>query len=594
MAIYYVDLASGNDANAGTAAAPLLTINAAIAKALGPHDIRVAKTTAPTTAGGATTFTWTDNSATVTTSTNLTATLPAGTYISKPTGAGNGAEETVYRVSSITSTTITLNTKYHGTTDTTTGCLKYTIVTTGGAGANAVTFTQNGTTVSGGWNLGTETQDGETWTRSNNARTSAFTFFTGLLSNISISKMNIVETYYGLSVLGTCSYTFTNCTFYNYLRNMFANALGCSLTLTDSVLQNEAESCVYHANGTTSTQTYTRTIFMNGTVGFRGMVISSTNFILEDNKFKGHTSHGLQQISAPMELVLNGDEFRRCGNGIYLVGGAKISGEATFNNNSYAIYGNTITGSSVKGSSKSIKFNGNTIAIGDRMFSLTVEDCEFGNTSANGTDVYGDQYTSHLRVVNCKTTTPTNHFINKQTIAGTVEILDCEIDDASASKLFNNPTGFYNLIPNAIIKDSNQSTWPNGYYWPYWNFIEDASVTASSGSSFRLQFNTTVTGNVIGEQLIASCYTESGSGKQLDYKIMANSGWAGTLTPIIRLNGKLVYTGTPITTLTTSFVDKTLSITGIDVTESGIVEFLIIPNANTVACYIDDTEISSI
>ena len=94
MATLYVDLISGNDTTGdGSAGTPYLTINKAVSIASGPHDIRVAKTTAYTSVACAGAGVgWTNNSVTVTTSADLRASIAAGDYIGKTTAAGNGAE----------------------------------------------------------------------------------------------------------------------------------------------------------------------------------------------------------------------------------------------------------------------------------------------------------------------------------------------------------------------------------------------------------------------------------------------------------------------------------------------------------------------
>jgi len=104
MAIYYIDLATRDDTTGdGSAGNPYKTIDKAISLAGGPHDIRVSKTTAAGAVVGSTTFGWTYNSETVTTSTDLSGTLSVNDIIGKPTASGNGATETFYKISAISS-----------------------------------------------------------------------------------------------------------------------------------------------------------------------------------------------------------------------------------------------------------------------------------------------------------------------------------------------------------------------------------------------------------------------------------------------------------------------------------------------------------
>ena len=73
----------------------------------------VSKTTAASTITGAN-LTWTNNNASVSTSSSLTASISTNDYVLRPSGTGNGAVETVYKVSGINTTTITLTNRYYG------------------------------------------------------------------------------------------------------------------------------------------------------------------------------------------------------------------------------------------------------------------------------------------------------------------------------------------------------------------------------------------------------------------------------------------------------------------------------------------------
>ena len=196
MSILYVDLVSGNDSTGtGAAGFPYLTVNKALSIAGGPHDIRVAKTTAAASIS-ANSYTWTYNSYTVTVNADVTGVIAVGDYIGKPTAAGNGAVETYYRVSARSYaggvTTITLLNKYIGTTATVTNGLKQTAVTTGASNTTAITNNTSGTSISGGWNLsGSPVQDGETWFKPNGAAS----MYNGIIvsANTTISNMNILD-----------------------------------------------------------------------------------------------------------------------------------------------------------------------------------------------------------------------------------------------------------------------------------------------------------------------------------------------------------------------------------------------------------------
>ena len=165
MTVKYCDYAAGNDSTGdGSAGNPYKTINKASTGLSGGDEVRCAKSADPTGLGG--TLTFTDGSTSVATSIDMTGSLAAKDFVGL-----NTAGETWWEISSITSTTITLTSKYSGTGGTGTG---YKLgVTDTGAAAGSTTVVQqvsaSGSSghlikISGGWNLsGTPTQDGYTW-----------------------------------------------------------------------------------------------------------------------------------------------------------------------------------------------------------------------------------------------------------------------------------------------------------------------------------------------------------------------------------------------------------------------------------------------
>ncbi len=169
MTIVYCDYTNGDDDTGdGSASNPYKTITKASTGLSGVDEVRCAKSVAPTALDG--TLTFTDGSTSVATSSDLTGVLAAKDFVSlNPTGDHSG--ETWWEISSLTSTTITLTSKYSGTGGTGTG---YKLgVTDTGAAAGYTTVVQevsaSGSSghlikISGGWNLsGTPTQDGYTW-----------------------------------------------------------------------------------------------------------------------------------------------------------------------------------------------------------------------------------------------------------------------------------------------------------------------------------------------------------------------------------------------------------------------------------------------
>ncbi len=168
MTIVYCDYTNGDDDTGdGSASNPYKTIDKASTGLSGDDEVRCAKSPAPTALDG--TLTFTDGSTSVATSADLTAVLAAKDFVSL-NSTGDHAGETWWEISSITSTTITLTSKYSGTGGTGTG-YKLGVTDTGAAGPMTVVqqVSASGSSghlikISGGWNLsGTPTQDGYTW-----------------------------------------------------------------------------------------------------------------------------------------------------------------------------------------------------------------------------------------------------------------------------------------------------------------------------------------------------------------------------------------------------------------------------------------------
>ncbi len=169
MTIVYCDFVNGNDDTGdGTAGNPYKTIDAASVSLVGRDEVRCAKSPAPSDLSG--NLTWTNGSSSVSTSVDLTSILAAKDFIRK--ASLNAADYDIWwEISSITSTTITLvqtfrgytetcSSKKLGTTDTGTAISNEDVQLLGAEGEAG-----NLLVISGGWNLSTETQDGETWFR---------------------------------------------------------------------------------------------------------------------------------------------------------------------------------------------------------------------------------------------------------------------------------------------------------------------------------------------------------------------------------------------------------------------------------------------
>lgn len=167
MSIIYCDYLLGDDTTgSGTNIHPYKTITKASTSLTGGDEVRVAKSVDTTTMSG--TLAWVDGSTSITTSADLTGVLSPGDFVCKDT-----IDNDWWEAITITDTTLTLFRKYSGTTATVSS-KKLGITSTGLAvswASNVQTISSSGSSVlsrlkiSGGWDLSTETQDGQTYFR---------------------------------------------------------------------------------------------------------------------------------------------------------------------------------------------------------------------------------------------------------------------------------------------------------------------------------------------------------------------------------------------------------------------------------------------
>jgi parallel beta-helix repeat protein len=203
MAIVYCSWATGDDTTGtGTAAAPYKTITKASTSRTAGDEVRVAKSPDPTALTGTTA--WTLNSTTVTgTDTLFTTELAIGDFISAPDGNW-------YEVIELASdTSATLYKKYPSATASGHSSQKLGVTDTGAAAASTTQIqivNSSGKSsaflyISGGWDLSTETQTGQTWFRQMHG-TFANRYGYGLYmtgkSYTNLDKLNFLRYSYGI------------------------------------------------------------------------------------------------------------------------------------------------------------------------------------------------------------------------------------------------------------------------------------------------------------------------------------------------------------------------------------------------------------
>jgi len=270
MAIVYCSWATGDDTTGtGTAANPYKTITKASESRTAGDEVRVAKSPDPTALTGTTA--WTLNGATVTgTNTLFTTELAIGDFISAPDGGW-------YEVITINSnTSATLYKKYPSATASGHSSQKLGVTDTGEAASGTtqvqvVNSSGNSSAflyISGGWELSTETQTGQTWFRQMhgtfNNRNGYGLYMTGK-SYTNLDKLNFLRYNYGIYYYNnsnnntitsaTCNSNGTGIYHYNNSNNntitsATCNSNGTGIYYYTSCNNNTIASATCNSNGT--------------------------------------------------------------------------------------------------------------------------------------------------------------------------------------------------------------------------------------------------------------------------------------------------------------------------------------------------------
>lgn len=561
----YVDLATGNDTTGdGSNTLPYLTINKGVSVAIDGDTIRVGKTTAASTIS-ISNSTWTNNSTSISTVSTHVGTIAVGDYIGKTTAAGNGALETFWRVNGVTATTITLESRYHGTTETVASFKKVVPTTTGSAGAIAATISK-AITVSGGWTLGTQVQDGETWMKSNNLRT---VDIGGILTNVTgvtIDKMNVIETGRCFRITGNGN-TITNCSYGG------ASIYAFEVTGTGTVLTN------LRGTGTLSASYYTL---------YLAPLASPTT--MSDVKLSGIAGAQLPSVTAA-RATFTGIEAYNCSTaGITMASGANLDGATAegcvtgilFTNNS-RVLNCTITGATTGLSFSSVQgavVDGcsiSTCTTGANFvtsYGHLIKNCTFTN---NTTDVLGDQYSHHNTFISNDHVTPVNWAYTKSsTNGGPWYLFECTIDVPSQAKAFQQIANSNYITPQWILQNSF-----GGLYGSYYANGQVTRDTTTTPYSVKVQFNSSGVTSM-AEYKMGSCYAKEGVAKTVSYKIKATGAWSGTIIPMLAINGATIVTGSAITSVSTgSFDTHTISATALEIDRDGEMALVFQYSGNT-------------
>ena len=282
MAIIYCSWSTGNDTTGtGTAANPYKTITKASTSRTAGDEVRVAKSPDPTALTGTTA--WTSNGTTVTgTGTLFTTELVIGDFISAPDGQW-------YEVITIGSnTSATLYQKYPSATASGHASQKLGVTDTGAAAASTTqvqAVSSSGTSsaflyISGGWDLSTQTQTGQTYFRQMHgtfANRYGYGLYMTARSYTNISRLHFLRYntgiyYYNSSSNNTCTALTCNSNSYGIYYNSMSNNNTC----TTPTCNSNVNSGIYYVSGNNNTCTGP-TCNGNGTSGIYYNTSSNNN-----------------------------------------------------------------------------------------------------------------------------------------------------------------------------------------------------------------------------------------------------------------------------------------------------------------------------
>ena len=567
--LYTTWSSAGTATKYGTTTDPFKSVNAAVVlgAAIG-QDIRMAKTAAYTTVTS--TFGWTENSVTVTTSTDCTASIAIGNFIGKPTATGNGGQETFYRVAAINATTITLENVYCGDTASTASCYKLNPVVTGAAGTTAITIPAS-TTLSGGWNLATEIQDGETWMQPNGLRTAVAVIRISYGNNNYISKINMVDAYYALNGAPTTA-TAEYCSVFAYHRCVLAITRAnycCVFSATQQALYANypilADHCMVggaigsYISATSAPSTYTDCVFAGGTTGMlSGAGLSIASFI-------NCTFKNLQIGSwARSNLLFDGCTFSNCITGI----SSTIQNAGVLINN--CDFTNCTTG-----------------IFSSRSHGFIITESSF---TSCGKGIYLDADSGDYTIINCSFTTPSNFGISREASSGLTTFVGCTIDGASVAKAYRITASAY-LLKQYVMTNSFGIT--SGSIWGNGSCIQDWNVYRTSPPSTAIAWVTTSTTSGLDIKVVSAYVNASATRTFTFYTKASDNAWSGSVIVKWKLNGALIKTEvTPITSMTTNWTQLSYSCDSSLITTDGELSLEFNPNTNNYSIYVDDAVVS--
>ena len=339
MAIVYCSWATGDDTNGtGSWDHPYKTITKASTGLTGGDEVRVAKSPEPTALTG--TLGFTNNSTAVTgNGTAFTTELAIGDFV-------KGGDGYWWEVVTITSNTAaTLSKKYSGTTQSGVSSQRLGVTDTGAAASSSTIVQEvnsSGTSsanlkISGGWDLTTETQTGQTFFRqiqgTFNNRYGYGLYFSSK-TYTEISHLNFLRYNYGIYYNNSSNNTITSATCNSNGNSGIYYTGSSNNTITGSPVcnSNGQYGIYYYSNSNNNTITGSPTCNSNGSgIYYNG---SSNNTITGSPVCNSNGQYGIYYYSSSNNNTITGSPT--CNSNVY-------SGIYYYNSSNNLIYGTLTT-----------------------------------------------------------------------------------------------------------------------------------------------------------------------------------------------------------------------------------------------------------
>lgn len=533
-------------------------------------EVRIRETTAPTTHSlGNVTFT--KNSATINTSVSYVGVISVNDFIGKPSAAGNGADETYYKVTAINATTITLMGYYAGETETVSG-IKKLAPKSEGLLNGMIVYNFKNYIVSGGWVFATNARTSETWYKHAQVFTTAA--HRGLYNlSAQMSHLNFVDVYENLVFEGVTS----NCSFSGYVYSL--NTSGVATLNNIRVMHNMGPSW--------------NAVRLASACTINTMIVSS---------YASVSSIGIGLATAVPQTFTD-VRATCCGYGVSTIDNVKVEGLTIDNCNwgfqvNSSNYGVLIKDCDISLCTRGINFVGTQG--GNYVLSCNIDQCTTGiyfiqNQGSrvelclftnNNYDIDCDVYCANIYSVNNSHITPGTRAYNRAGQCGPIYIINCTIDAGSTSKTFLQTINNNFITPQFYLQESFGLT---GAYYAKYEVVKNTSTVPPS---VQTKFAVTTTYNYT-DYKVASTYAKSGVGATLNFKMRAlSAGWVGTIIPKVKLNGAVIYTGSTITSIN-HLADDNYSyvIPPASIVQDGELSIEFNTNCNTISVLIKDFEV---